>query len=117
MKTVTDHRNASSAHSASGDIVGNTDWATEAVGGVVKLCDLVNDVAAATAAALTDSTGGSANTTVAAVSGSGDDATINDNFADLTAQVNALITDLASARAQVNDLIAEMKTAKQMNTA
>jgi len=31
---------------------------------------------------LTDSTGGTANTTVAAVSGTGDDATINDNFAD-----------------------------------
>lgn len=42
--------------------------------------------------ALTDSTGGTANATVAAVSGSGADATINDNFADLIAKVNALET-------------------------
>lgn len=41
--------------------------------------------------ALTDSTGGSADNTLAAVSGSGDDATINNNFADLAAKVNALI--------------------------
>lgn len=40
---------------------------------------------------LTDSTGGTANNTLAAVSGSGDDATINDNFADLGAKVNAII--------------------------
>lgn len=40
--------------------------------------------------ALTDSTGGTADNTVAAVSGSGDDATINNNFADLTAKYNAL---------------------------
>jgi len=44
--------------------------------------------------ALTDSTGGTANNTVAAVSGSGDDATINDNFADLVAKYNALRTVL-----------------------
>lgn len=40
--------------------------------------------------ALTDSTGGTANNTVAAVTGTGDDTTINDNFADLTAKYNAL---------------------------
>ena len=45
---------------------------------------------AADPVALTDSTGGTANNTVAAVSGTGDDATINDNFADLTAKYNAL---------------------------
>lgn len=42
--------------------------------------------------ALTDSSGGSADGTVAAVSGSGADATINDNFADVTAKINALRT-------------------------
>jgi len=41
-------------------------------------------------AALTDSSGGTADGTVAAVSGSGADATINDNFAELTAKYNAL---------------------------
>lgn len=44
--------------------------------------------------ALTDSTGGTVDNTVAAVSGSGDDATINNNFADLTDQVNQLRTTL-----------------------
>ncbi len=44
--------------------------------------------------ALTDSSGGTANNTVAAVSGSGDDATINDNFADLAAKFNGLRTHL-----------------------
>jgi hypothetical protein len=40
--------------------------------------------------ALTDSTGGTADNTVAAVSGSGDDATLNNNFADLIDQINKL---------------------------
>lgn len=44
--------------------------------------------------ALTDSSGGSADGTVSAVSGTGDDTTINDNFADLTAKYNALRTAL-----------------------
>lgn len=42
--------------------------------------------------ALTDSSGGAADGTVAAVSGSGADAAINDNFAELTAKYNALRT-------------------------
>lgn len=46
---------------------------------------------------LTDSSGGTANDTVAAVSGSGADADINNNFADLTAKVNALITACRNA--------------------
>ncbi len=44
--------------------------------------------------ALTDNTGGSVDGTLAAVSGSGADATINDNFADLAAKVNAIRTAL-----------------------
>lgn len=44
--------------------------------------------------ALTDSTGGTADNTVAAVSGSGADATINNNFADLIDQINQLRTTL-----------------------
>lgn len=47
--------------------------------------------------ALTDSTGGIANNTVAAVTGTGDDVTINDNFADLTAKYNALRALLSEA--------------------
>lgn len=45
---------------------------------------------AADPVALTDSSGGTADNTVQAVSGSRDDATINDNFADLTAKYNAI---------------------------
>ena len=44
-------------------------------------------------ALLTDSTGGTANDTLVAISGSGADAAINDNFADLAAKVNALLQD------------------------
>lgn len=40
---------------------------------------------------LTDSSGGTANDTITAVSGSGADSTINNNFADLTAKVNFLL--------------------------
>lgn len=46
---------------------------------------------------LTDSSGGTANDTIAAVSGSGADAAINDNFADLAAKVNAIIANLEAA--------------------
>lgn len=42
-------------------------------------------------ASLTDSSGGTADDTIAAVSGSGADAAINNNFADLAAKVNALL--------------------------
>lgn len=50
----------------------------------------VEVIGATAVTALTDSSGGSANNTVAAVSGSGADSTINDNFADLAAKVNEL---------------------------
>ena len=56
-------------------------------------------------ATLTDNTGGTADTTLVAISGSGDDATLNDNFADLTAQINALRTDLANVKAVLNQVI------------
>ncbi len=44
--------------------------------------------------ALTDSTTGAANDTVVAISGSGADAAINDNFADVIAKINGLRTRL-----------------------
>lgn len=46
--------------------------------------------------ALTDSTGGTANDTLVAISGTGDDADINNNFADLVAKINALRTVLVN---------------------
>jgi len=56
---------------------------------------LVRFVAAAVTA-LTDSTGGTANDTLVAISGSGDDTNINNNFADLAAKVNAIRTALVN---------------------
>jgi hypothetical protein len=47
-------------------------------------------------AELTDNSGGSADDTIAAVSGSGDDATINGNFADMAAKLNYLLRRLGS---------------------
>lgn len=46
--------------------------------------------------ALTDSTGGTANDTLVAISGTGDDADLNNNFADLAAKVNAIRTALVN---------------------
>lgn len=54
------------------------------------------DAANGTEAELTDNSGGSANDTIAAVSGSGADAAINDNFADLAAKVNYLLRKMGS---------------------
>lgn len=45
---------------------------------------------------LTDNSGGTADNTIAAVSGSGDDATINDNFADLADAINELADSLGA---------------------
>jgi hypothetical protein len=47
-------------------------------------------VQAADPGALTDSTGGGVDGTLVAISGSGDDANINNNFADMAAKVNAI---------------------------
>ena len=58
-----------------------------------------------TSATLTDNTGGAANTTVVAIAGTGDDTNINNNFADLIAQVNASRTDLGNAKQLINALI------------
>jgi len=62
------------------------------------------------AATLTDSTGGTANQTVAAVSGSGDDTTINDNFADLVDEVNKLVNDMAGAKRLLNSIIDDFQS-------
>jgi len=43
---------------------------------------------------LVDNSGGTADGTVQAVAGTGADATINNNFADLVAKVNAILAEL-----------------------
>ena len=65
--------------------------------------------ASPTAAALTDSSGGTADQTVAAVSGSGADIDINNNFAELADEVNKLITDLANTKQVVNQMLDDLQ--------
>jgi hypothetical protein len=62
-------------------------------GGIIT----ANGTQASAVADLTDNSGGTANDTIEAVSGSGADAAINNNFADLAAKVNALIAALEGA--------------------
>lgn len=69
------------------------------------------DAAAATAAALTDSSGGSASQTLAAITGGGagcENATKN-AIASLADEVNKLITDAADVRTQFNALLARVE--------
>ena len=62
-----------------------------------------------TAAVLTDSTGGTANQTLVAISGTSDDAEINNNFADLADEVNKLIADVANAKQVLNQVIDDLQ--------
>lgn len=67
---------------------------------VLHCPDLSASTPAAVVAALTDSTGGTANSTLVAIgaTNSGDvSANINNNFADLAASVNAILTALKAA--------------------
>ena len=83
----------------------------------------VADAAAATVATLTDSTGGSTDNTVSAITavgGSGataaQESDINDNFAEVTEEINALIVDNASLRTQLNLALASLRTANLLVT-
>lgn len=71
----------------------NNDWTVDAV----------------TAAALTDSSGGTASQTVAAISGSGADAGVNNNFASLTDEINKLRADVLALRDNVLALVDDKK--------
>ena len=59
--------------------------------------DVIAEEAQTAPAALTDSSGGTADGTIAAISGSGDDADINNNFAELATTVNAMRTALIAS--------------------
>lgn len=61
------------------------------------------DAAAATASTLTDNSGGTASTTLAAISGAYSQAEVRNSIATLAAQVNALIADVAAIRSTIND--------------
>lgn len=75
---------------ATGDSLRIVNGALEHLAGTVGWYGTAPVVQDADLGALTDSTGGTADAMVAAVSGTGDDATINDNFADLSAKINGL---------------------------
>lgn len=57
------------------------------------------------ASAATDNSGGTADGTIEAVSGSGADAAINNNFAELNAKVNEVRDDIATLAEKINNLI------------
>lgn len=58
-----------------------------------------------TAATLTDGGGGTANSATVAIAGTGDDANINNNFADIVAQINALLADITNVKQVLNQVI------------
>lgn len=67
----------------------------------------VADVGALTAAALTDNSGGAADATIAAITqaanaGSADVGPVKDAIADLAAQINAVVADLATLKTAIN---------------
>lgn len=67
-------------------------------------------VANPTAATLTDSTGGTADQTLAAISGSGADADINNNFAELADEVNKLVADNLDLRQGLTAVIDDLQS-------
>lgn len=69
----------------------------------------VADPAVQTSETLTDSTGGSATNTIGAISGSGADADLNNNFASLTDEVNKLKADVGALRTTLAALLVELR--------
>lgn len=70
----------------------------------------VADAAAATVTALTDSSTGTADGTVADVGASFNQTTLNNNMAEFATEINALVADVADIRTQVNDILAKLRT-------
>lgn len=71
--------------------------------------DHVAAAAALTSAALTDNSGGTANTTVQAIGASFDQAEVANNFADVAAQINALRADVGAVRTTLNAVITSLE--------
>ncbi len=103
------HSDSTSEHGVTGNNVGNEDFCTEAVGGVVLLMEAVVDASNSTQEiTLPD---------IAAAGASYDMAhtqTMVDMLNDSKAKHNQLVTDLNSVVTQFNDMITKAKTAKQM---
>jgi len=109
--TLSAHIAQTDAHGATGDIVGNLDYCTELVGGVVLLMDLVADAIASTAEVTLADVGLAP---AAYDQGYQDDQTNLIN--DVKSKHNQMLSDLNDAIVQLNDMIAKSKTANQMNT-
>lgn len=88
-------------------------WQDIAGAGTVVAGAAVVDPAALTSAVLTDNSAGTANTTVQALADgttyATDVAAIRNNFADLTAQINALRVDIGATRTQLIALITSLE--------
>ena len=70
----------------------------------------VADASAATVAALTNSSTGTADGTIADGTGSYSQSITNINNSNFATEINALVTDVADLRVQVNDLLAKLRT-------
>jgi hypothetical protein len=106
-----DHEAETVAHGSTGDIVGNADFCTELIGGVVLLIELVADAVDSTAEVTLADLG-----TAPATYNQGYNDSQTNLINDVKAKHNTMLTDLNNAIAQINDIIAKSKTAKQMAT-
>lgn len=102
MKTTADHIAATNAHGATGDIVGNEDYATTSEYGVVKKAETQTDATASTVSVTSTDAG--------ATYTSAEQTLIN----ELKADVNTLTTDLNAAIAVINALIDKLQAADLM---
>jgi len=69
----------------------------------------VADPAAQTSETLTDSSGGTASNTIAAISGSGADSAINDVNASMVDEINKLRADVLALRTALVNTLAELR--------
>lgn len=78
--------------------------------GVPAVKTALVDAGALTGVAITDSSGGTPASTLVAVSGSGDDANVNNNFASLAEEVEANRVDMALVHAALNAALDALQT-------
>jgi hypothetical protein len=105
------HEGAVVAHGSAGNIVGNLNFCTDLVGGVVLLMDFVVSAVASTAE-VTIADVGAAPVAYSQTYADSQTALIN----DVKAKHNTLLTDVNNAITQLNELITNSITAKQMDT-
>ena len=104
------HQSASSAHGATGDIVGNGDFATAAVGGVVTQAAAVADQAASTVSVTSSPNAAGAAYLQA------DPATWVTMLNELKTDINQLVTDVNALTTKFNSSLSTERTAAQRAT-